>query len=129
MCKVLKIPRSTYYDSIKRNSQIQKDDDLELENIIIDTFNSNRKSFETRKIKNELSKIGIIVSRRKIGRIMKKYNLISVYTKPKYKNHQKETNEKLIKNRLNRSFKREQPLEVLVSDLTYVYLLIFSIER
>ena len=51
---------------------------------------------------------------------MKKYNLISVYTKSKYKNHQKETNEKLIKNHLNRLFKREQPLEVLVSDLTYV---------
>ncbi len=43
MCKVLKIPRSTYYESIKRNTQSQKDDVLELENIIIDTFNSNRK--------------------------------------------------------------------------------------
>ncbi|PKE33738.1 IS3 family transposase [Macrococcoides caseolyticum] len=120
MCKVLKIPRSTYYDSIKRTPDKPKNDDLELEKAIINIFNSNRKSFGTRKIENELSKIGITVSRRKIGRIMKKYNLISVYTKPKYKNHQKETNEKLIKNRLNRSFKREQPLEVLVSDLTYV---------
>ncbi|EGQ2941876.1 IS3 family transposase, partial [Staphylococcus pseudintermedius] len=51
---------------------------------------------------------------------MKEYNLISVYTKAKYKNHQKEINEKLIKNHLNRSFTKEQPLEVLVSDLTYV---------
>ncbi len=120
MCKVLKIPRSTYYDSIKRTPNKLKKDDLELEQAIVSTFNSNRKSFGTRKIKNELNKLGIIVSRRKIGRIMKKYNLISVYTKAKYKNHQKETNEKLIKNHLNRSFTREQPLEVLVSDLTYV---------
>ncbi|PKF12419.1 IS3 family transposase, partial [Macrococcoides caseolyticum] len=118
MCKVLKIPRSTYYDSIKRMPNKPKKDDLELEQAIVSTFNSNRKSFGTRKIKNELNKLGIIVSRRKIGRIMKKYNLISVYTKAKYKNHQKETNEKLIKNHLNRSFTREQPLEVLVSDLT-----------
>lgn len=120
MCKVLKIPRSTYYESIKRNTQNQKDDDLELENIIIDTFNSNRKSFGTRRIKNNLNDKGITVSRRKIGRIMKKYNLVSVYTKAKYKNHPKETNEKLIKNHLNRTFNREQPMEALVSDLTYV---------
>ncbi|HDH4650252.1 TPA: IS3 family transposase [Staphylococcus aureus] len=120
MCKVLKIPRSTYYESIKRNTQIQKDDDLELENIIIDTFNMNRKSFGTRRIKNNLNEKGLTVSRRKIGRIMKKYNLVSVYTKAKYKNHPKETNEKIIKNHLNRNFNREQPMEALVSDLTYV---------
>ncbi|MGW9897745.1 hypothetical protein ACUW6I_000789 [Staphylococcus sp. 093350070-2] len=48
MCKVLKIPRRTYNESIKRNTTSQKDGDLELENIIIDTFNSNRKSFGTR---------------------------------------------------------------------------------
>lgn len=51
---------------------------------------------------------------------MKKYNLVSVYTKAKYKNYPKETNEKLIKNHLNRTFNREQPMEALVSDLTYV---------
>ncbi|ARJ50357.1 hypothetical protein [Staphylococcus lutrae] len=63
---------------------------------------------------------GITVSRRKIDRIMKKHHLVSVYTKAKYKNHQKETNVKLIKNHLNRTFNRKQPMEVLVSDLTYV---------
>ena len=93
MCKVLKIPRSTYYESIKRNTQSQKNDDLELENIIIDTFNSNWKSFGTRRIKNNLNDQDLTVSRRKIGRIMKKYNLVSVYTKAKYKNYPKETND------------------------------------
>ncbi|WP_232751016.1 hypothetical protein [Macrococcoides caseolyticum] len=62
-------PRSTYYDSIKRTPDKPKNDDLELEKAIINIFNSNRKSFGTRKIKNELSKIGITVSRRKIDLI------------------------------------------------------------
>lgn len=70
MCKVLKISRSTYYESIKKNNQNQKHG--ELENIIIDTFNSNRKSYGTRRIKNELTNSGIIVSRHRIGHIMKK---------------------------------------------------------
>ena len=89
MYKVLKIPRRTYNESIKRNTTSQKDGDLELENIIIDTFNSNRKSFGTRRIKNNLNDKGLIVSRRKIGHIMKKYNIDSVYTKAKYKKSSK----------------------------------------
>ncbi|HEI1334541.1 TPA: IS3 family transposase [Staphylococcus aureus] len=120
MGNVLKILRSTYYDSIKRKDNKITKDDSNVERAVINIFNANRKVFATRRIKNHLNDKGHTVSRRKIGRIMKKYNLVSVYTKAKYKNHPKETNEKLIKNHLNRAFNREQPMETLVSDLTYV---------
>ncbi|HDA2203354.1 TPA: IS3 family transposase, partial [Staphylococcus aureus] len=93
MCKVLKIPRSTYYDSIKRKDNKITKDDSNVERAIINIFNSNRKVFDTRRIKINLNVKSLTVSRRKIGRIMKKNNLVSVYTKAKYKNHQKETNE------------------------------------
>ncbi|HFV7499148.1 TPA: IS3 family transposase [Staphylococcus aureus] len=120
MGNVLKILRSTYYDSVKRKDNKITKDDSNVERAVINIFNANRKVFATRRIKNHLNDKGHTVSRRKIGRIMKKYNLVSVYTKAKYKNHPKETNEKLIKNHLNRAFNREQPMETLVSDLTYV---------
>ncbi|HDC8514045.1 TPA: IS3 family transposase [Staphylococcus aureus] len=120
MGNVLKILRSTYYDSIKTKDNKITKDDSNVERAVINIFNANRKVFATRRIKNHLNDKGHTVSRRKIGRIMKKYNLVSVYTKAKYKNHPKETNEKLIKNHLNRAFNREQPMETLVSDLTYV---------
>ncbi|MEN0455944.1 IS3 family transposase [Staphylococcus aureus] len=120
MGNVLKILRSTYYDSIKRKDNKITKDDSNVERAVINIVNANRKVFATRRIKNHLNDKGHTVSRRKIGRIMKKYNLVSVYTKAKYKNHPKETNEKLIKNHLNRAFNREQPMETLVSDLTYV---------
>ncbi|UVJ00257.1 IS3 family transposase [Staphylococcus aureus] len=120
MCKVLKIPRSTYYDSIKRKDNKITKDDSNVERAVINIFNFNRKVFDTRRIKINLNDKSLTVSRRKIGRIMKKHKLVSVYTKAKYKNHQKETNEKRIKNHLNRAFNREQPMETLVSDLTYV---------
>ncbi|OQX93622.1 MAG: hypothetical protein B6I17_02080 [Tenericutes bacterium 4572_104] len=58
-----------------------------IENLIVDIFKSSRKNYGTRKIKKELSKNDYKVSRRKIGRIMKKYNLISTYTIKQYKNH------------------------------------------
>ncbi|SUK96122.1 transposase [Staphylococcus aureus] len=94
MCKVLKISRSTYYDSIKRKDNKITKDDSNVERAVINIFNSNRKVFGTRRIKNHLNDKGLTVSRRKIARIMKKYNLVSVYTKAKYKNHPK----KLMKN-------------------------------
>lgn len=108
MCKVLKIPRSSYYDSIKRKDNKITKDDSNVEHAIINIFNSNRKVFGTRRIKNNLNDKSLTVSRRKIARIMIKHNLVSVYTKAKYKNH------------LNRAFNREQPMETLVSNLTYV---------
>lgn len=120
MCKVLNIPRSTYYDSINRKHNKTKNDDSTVENIVIKMFNSNRKSFGTRRIKSDLNKLDITVLRRKIGRIMKKHSLVSVYTKLKYKHHPSQTNEQKINNHLNRSFNRELSMEVLVSNLTYV---------
>ena len=95
MCKVLIILRSTYYDSIKRKDNKITKDDSNIEHAVINIFNSNRKVFGTRRIKNHLNDKGLTVSGQKIGRSK---NLVSVYTKSKYKNHLKETNEKRIKN-------------------------------
>ncbi|MDN8907480.1 IS3 family transposase, partial [Staphylococcus aureus] len=78
MCKVLKILRSTYYDSIKRKDNKITKDDSNIERAVINIFNSNRKVFGTRRIENNLNDKGLTVSRRKIGRIMIKHNLVSV---------------------------------------------------
>lgn len=69
MCKVLKIPRSTYYDSIKRKDNKITKDDSNVERAAINIFNSNRKVFSTRRIKNYLNDKGLTVSGQKIGRL------------------------------------------------------------
>jgi len=38
---------------------------------VIEIFKSSRNNYGTRKIKVELNKLGLVVSRRKIGKIMK----------------------------------------------------------
>lgn len=60
------------------------------------------------------------MSRRRIRRIMKQLNLVSVYQKVAFKHYSKGKNEFLIPNLLNRHFDQYEPLEVLVMDLTYV---------
>jgi transposase InsO family protein len=116
MCKYLIVARSTVYKEKK-----DKKYDTELDNSVIKTFYENRSIFGTRKIKVELAKQGRRVSRGKIGKIMKKYNLVSKYTlknKPKHTNNK--VNEDPTANLLNRQFNDREVLEAVVSDLTYV---------
>ena len=115
MCKVLKINRSLVYYTPK-----EKSCDSKLENEIIAIFKNSRNNYGTRKIKKKLDKKVYQVSRRRIGRIMRKYGLVSNYTVKQYKVHRSKCNEEKTDNVVNREFDREQALEVVVSDLTYV---------
>ncbi|PNQ79334.1 hypothetical protein C1T21_20340 [Paenibacillus sp. F4] len=46
----------------------------------MDIFQSSRQNYGTLKIKKALNQQGFTVSRRRIGRIMKEYGLVSSYT-------------------------------------------------
>ena len=115
MCRVLEVPRSTYYYESKTNGSVD-----EIAPKVIDIFKTSRNNYGTRKIKIELNKLGFIVSRRKIGRIMNENGLVSNYTVAQYKPHVDKCNESKVANELNREFNPDSPYEVVVSDLTYV---------
>ena len=74
MCKVLKIPRSTYYYELSKQT-VDDSDDI-ISHKVVEIFNMNRQCFGTRRIKYELNKLGLKVSRRRIGRIMKSERLV-----------------------------------------------------
>ncbi|WMM26098.1 IS3 family transposase [Tissierella sp. MB52-C2] len=115
MCKVLQVSRSTYYYESKA-----KESTDEVTPKVIDIFKASRNNYGTRKIKVELKKAGYIVSRRKIGRIMRENGLVSNYTVFQYKPYVNKCNESKIDNELNREFNTSQPYAAVVSDLTYV---------
>lgn len=102
MCKVLQLPRSTYYYDAKERPT---EDDVA--SAIIDIFHANRRVYGTHKIKYELKKQGKVVSRRRISRIMKEQGLISIYTVAQFKPRSTEPNESKQKNTLNGRFKQE----------------------
>lgn len=111
MCRWLNIPRSSYYKAIEPSSEVA------LEAMVKCIFRESKSRYGARKIKKCLEKDGTMLSRR---RIMKQLNLVSVYQKVAFKPHSKGKNDATIPNRLARQFDQEQPLEVLVTDLTYV---------
>jgi transposase InsO family protein len=115
LCKVLQVPRSTYYyEAEERKSE----DDIT--SAIIEIFHNSRQNYGTRKIKVELKKLGHQVSRRRIGRIMNEQGIVSSYTVAQFKPHSSKCNESNLKNELNREFDQEEELAAVVSDLTYV---------
>lgn len=115
MCKVLQIPRSTYYYEAK-----QKPEEDSLASDIREIFRQSRNNYGTRKIKVELAKKNLIVSRRRIGRIMKKEGLVSSYTVAQFKPHVEKCNESKVENVVKREFSSQPQYNVVVSDLTYV---------
>ena len=115
MCKCLKLPRSSYYYEKQAKSV-----DSELENAVIDAFRSSRNNYGTRKLKIVLNKQGFCVSRRKIGKIMRKYALISNYTIRNQKKKPGVSNADPTPNVLDRNFRNRAQYEVVVSDLTYI---------
>lgn len=120
MCKLLNIPRATLYYAKKRANVKPNKEDSKLVNTICKIFKKSRNNYGTRKIKRELAKLHYIVSRRKIGRIMKENGLVSNYTVKQFKLHKSTCNNDPIKNELNRNFNQEDRMNVIVSDLTYV---------
>jgi putative transposase len=115
MCRWLNIPRSSYY-----YQAVEPVSETILEEMIKSIFLESKSRYGARKIKKCLENDGITLSRRRIRRIMKRLNMVSVYQKAAFKPHSKGKNEEPIPNHLARQFHQEKPLEAIVTDLTYV---------
>jgi len=111
----MKISRSTLY--YKGNP---RPIDTELENAVIDEFRRSRNNYGTRKLKIVLKRRKFMVSRRRIGKIMNKYTLVSNYTLRQTKKQKPSVNNDATPNKVAREFDGRSRYEVVVSDLTYV---------
>ncbi|BBA92041.1 IS3 family transposase [Streptococcus ruminantium] len=111
----MNLPRSSYY--YKASEPVSEAD---LEEKVKQIFLESQSRHGARKIKQCLASDGIILSRRRIHRIMKRLNLVSVYQQTSFKLYSKGKNEAPIPNLLARQFNQEKPLEAIVTDLTYV---------
>jgi putative transposase len=82
MCKVLQLPRGINYYEVKE--RVTGDDNT---SDIIEIFQSSHQNYGTRKIKLEIKRQGIVVSRRRIGRF--EQGLVSSFTAAQFKPHAK----------------------------------------
>lgn len=117
MCAVLEISPKTYYKY--RNME---DPDYYDYLIIKEIFDDSKGTYGYRRIVDGLlQKYGVIMNRKKVLRIMKKYNIQAEYirrAKIKHKNRRIEANVK--PNLLNRNFVTNALNEVWDTDVTYL---------
>lgn len=122
MCRVLKVDTSSYYYWHRTGCIVEKVDE-ELNNLIKSIFKAGREAYGQRRIKEALQKKhGFIVSKRRIGSIMKSLNLIPKMRK-KFKVNTTDSNHNLpvAPNILDRDFNSELPDTKYVGDITYIH--------
>lgn len=125
LCKVAEVSRSGYYSYIKssENRNIREQRDLQLKEIILKAFNHRGYKKGSRSIKMVLeNEFNLIINRKCIQRIMRKYNIKCPIRKANpYRRMMKATKEHtVVPNLLNRNFKQEVPGKVLLTDITYI---------
>lgn len=124
-CNLLEVSRSGYYSYLNastiRNAREQLD--LEAKEMILKAFNRRGYKKGSRSIKMILENdYKIIMSRKKIQRIMRKYGIVCPHRRANpYRKIAKATKEhQVLPNKLNREFKQGVPGKVLLTDITYL---------
>lgn len=124
-CDLLNVSRSGYYHylkSVTRRNEWEAED-LKARELILNAFNAHGYKKGSRSIKMTLAnEFNVVFSRKKIQRIMRKYNIVCLIRKANpYRRMAKATKEhRVVANLLNREFKQEIPGKVLLTDITYL---------
>ncbi len=120
MCQVLKVSRSCFYDWLTRSQTAREKENEVLIGHLKDLFQEGRRTYGTRRLKKRLADMGYTVSRRRIGRLMKRAGLICK-TKRKFKvTTDSRHHQPIAPNRLERQFNVNQPNQAFVGDITYI---------
>lgn len=109
------IPRSTYYNLVKKINR--PDPDAELKAEIQSIFNEHEGRYGYRRIRDELANRGQKVNHKKVQRIMKELGLKCIVRMKKYKSYKGSVG-KIAPNILDRNFTAEAPNEKWVTDIT-----------
>lgn len=122
MCKVLKVKSSSYYHWYRTGCIVEKVDE-EFNSLIKSIFKAGKEAYGQRRIKEALlKKHGLIVSKRRIGNIMKSLNLVPKMRK-KFKVNTTDSNHNLpiAPNILDRDFYSGLADTKHVGDITYIH--------
>lgn len=125
LCKIAQVSRSGYYEFIKRQNEdnpIEQKDRKDFE-LILDAYNYRVYKKGSRSIYMRLLHNGTPMNRKKIQRLMRKYNLKCPIRKPNpYKKMLKESEvSEVAENLLERKFREYGPRYVLLTDITYLF--------
>ena len=121
LCQFLGVLRSCYYEWLVSPQTAREHENVDLINHLKILFKKGRGNYGTRRLKKKFKEQGLIVSRRRIGRLMNQAGLWCK-TKKKFKaTTNSKHNKPLAPNLLKREFTVSQADRYYVGDITYVY--------
>lgn len=125
LCEIADVSKSGYYNYLKSYGirKNKEERDLQLKEIILKAFDHRGYKKGSRSIKMVLEhEFNLIINRKCIQRIMRKYNIIcSIRKANPYRRMLKATREHtVVPNLLNRNFKQGLVGKVLLTDITYL---------
>ena len=121
LCRVLEVNRSSFYHYLFRSptkTQIEIDDAFFAPKIK-SIFEQSKERFGSRKIQAILRREGLVISMRRINRLMEEMNLVCKQSRLRYWSTTARKY-KYYRNRLQQDFKQPAPNLVWVGDITYV---------
>ena len=121
MCEALEVNRSGYYAHKSGSSMLRKTEDERLTKLIIESFEASRQNYGTQRIQRDLRELGETVSHRRIGHLMKQTGLVCKTIKKFKVTTNSNHNRMLSPHLLNRQFKVDEPNQVWVGDITYIW--------
>lgn len=120
MCRFLKVSRSGYYDWLKRPKSNREMENERLTHRLKELFQEGRGIYGTRRLKKRFADLGDTLSRRRIGRLMKRAGLIC-QSKRKFKvTTDSKHHQPIAPNLLERRFNVDKPDQYYVGDITYI---------
>jgi len=120
MCKVLNIPRSTYYKFLDKTPSKRAIENQEYESEILAIYKKSSKRYGAPKIHKVLTNQGFKISIKRVQRLMKKLNIASVVVK-QFRPYTSKTEIIERKNILRRDFRTNTINEKWVGDITYIH--------
>jgi putative transposase len=124
MCSTLKVSRSGFYDWRSRTLERQKksEDESKLTDEVVTIYKVSRGTYGHRSILEELKRMGIFTSRRKVLKAMRSMDLKAIPHRSKpYPSSKEMPEHKHCKNRLRRNFTTQKPNRFCVGDITYLW--------
>ena len=116
----MSVSRSCYYEWLNSPKTEREKENEQLLEILVMLFQKGRGNYGTRRLKKKFAELGMIVSRRRIGRLMNQAGL-SCKTKKKFKATTDSKHTKSIApNLLDRQFSVPQSDRYYVGDITYL---------
>ena len=120
MCKAFNVQRSSYYSWLKRKPSSRELYNRGLSVRIREIYQESKKTYGSPRITIALRNGEIIVSRRRVARLMREMKLRSIFRKKFVVTTDSKHNYPVVENKLNREFTVDGPGKVWVSDITYL---------